>query len=191
MKKILKVISFLIFSITIFASSNLEGIKQLYKYNLINDGQQITSKKGVVGIADRLEADAILELSDEVYNMYSDYKTFSKKHLIESEELLLIMPRIDILEKHIESLSKTTGKLYLFLMEGDKLDTEYGDRSYETFVAKGLQAKMPANVKVFKLTNASVTSTGTKNNFEFSDIRTSRVFIEQINPMYLKEKEKK
>ena len=186
-------ISFLIFSLTAIASSNIEGLKQDYKYNHIKSAEEIPAgmKKGIIGISDRLEADALLELADETYYMYSDYKTPVRKKLIKSEEILLIMPRIDLLEAHIKSLALTTDTVFLFIMEGDQLENEYGDRSYETFIEKGLEEKMPNNVKVFKLTNASVTETGDKNNFEFSNIQNSRVFREQIIPMYYGEKNKK
>ena len=97
------------------------------------------------------------------------------------------MPRIDLLEKHLSSLSKKTDTFYLFIMEKDKLKGEYGDRSYETFIAKKLNKKLPKNVKVYKLTNVSVTETGDKNNYETGNIYKSRVYKEQIFPILDKE----
>ena len=97
------------------------------------------------------------------------------------------MPRIDLLKKHLSSLSKKTDTIYLFIMEKDKLEGEYGDRSYETFMAKKLNKKLPKNVKVYKLTNASVAETGDKNNYEIGDIKRSRVFKEQIVPILMQE----
>ena len=142
----------------------------------------------LVGISERFEADTLLELADEKYRVYSkDFSSYEEKTLSKSKALILIMPRIDLLEKHLSSLSKKTGTIYLFIMEKDKLDGEYGDRSYETFMAKKLNEKMPENVKVYKLTNASVTATGDKNNYEIGNIYQSRVYKEQIAPILDKE----
>lgn len=164
--------------------SNLDYLKEFYKYRFIVDVPK--NVPNIVSMGDRLEADALLELASEKYLVYTDYQNYTTNFL-SSDEVLLIMPRIDLLEKYMEALSKTTKNMYIFIMDEDKLDdSTYGDRSYETYLAKGLDKKLPANTKVFRLKNDSVTSSGVKNNFELSDIKTSKVFKKQIEPTYLK-----
>lgn len=149
--------------------------------------QPIPEGQPVVAIADRMEADILLELSKENYHFYTDYKNANSKTLRKSDEILLIMPQILFLEKYIDALSKTTEHLFVFIMEGDKLEGEYGDRSYETYLKSNLSEKLPKNVKIFKLKNESVTEFGLHNNYEFSDIQKSLVFRNQIQPIYRKE----
>ena len=166
--------------------SNIDILKDSYRYDFIVRVPKETSD--LVGISERFEADTLLELADEKYRVYSkDFSSYEEKTLSKSKALILIMPRIDLLEKHLSSLSKKTDTIYLFIMENDKLEGEYGDRSYETFMAKKLNKKLPKNVKVYKLTNASVIATGDKNNFEIGNIYESRVYKEQIFPILDKE----
>ena len=187
MKKIFMFL-FVSLNVSIMAAtkSNIDILKDSYRYDFIVRVPKETSD--LVGISERFEADTLLELADEKYRVYSkDFSSYEEKTLSKSKALILIMPRIDLLEKHLSSLSKKTGTIYLFIMEKDKLDGEYGDRSYETFMAKKLNEKMPKNVKVYKLTNASVTATGDKNNYEIGNIYQSRVYKEQIAPILDKE----
>lgn len=187
MKKIFMFL-FVALNVSLMAAtkSNIDILKDSYRYDFIVRVPKETSD--LVGISERFEADTLLELADEKYRVYSkDFSSYEEKTLSKSKALILIMPRIDLLEKHLSSLSKKTGTIYLFIMEKDKLDGEYGDRSYETFMAKKLNEKMPENVKVYKLTNASVTATGDKNNYEIGNIYQSRVYKEQIAPILDKE----
>ena len=187
MKKIFMFL-FVALNVSLMAAtkSNIDILKDSYRYDFIVRVPKETSD--LVGISERFEADTLLELADEKYRVYSkDFSSYEEKTLSKSKALILIMPRIDLLEKHLSSLSKKTDTIYLFIMEKDKLDGEYGDRSYETFMAKKLNEKMPENVKVYKLTNASVTATGDKNNYEIGNIYQSRVYKEQIAPILDKE----
>lgn len=187
MKKIFMFL-FVALNISLMAAtkSNIDILKDSYRYAFIVEVPKETSD--LVGISDRFEADTLLELADEKYRVYSkDFSSYEEKTLSKSKALIVIMPRIDLLEKHLSSLSKKTDTIYLFIMEKDKLKGEYGDRSYETFMAKKLNEKLPKNVKVYKLTNASVTATGDKNNFEIGNIYESRVYKEQIFPILDKE----
>ena len=187
MKKIFMFL-FVALNISLMAAtkSNIDILKDSYRYAFIVEVPKETSD--LVGISDRFEADTLLELADEKYRVYSkDFSSYEEKTLSKSKALILIMPRIDLLEKHLLSLSKKTDTIYLFIMENDKLEGEYGDRSYETFMAKKLNKKLPKNVKVYKLTNASVAETGDKNNYEIGDIKRSRVFKEQIVPILMQE----
>ena len=187
MKKIFMFL-FVALNISLMAAtkSNIDILKDSYRYAFIVEVPKETSD--LVGISDRFEADTLLELADEKYRVYSkDFSSYEEKTLSKSKALIVIMPRIDLLEKHLSSLSKKTDTIYLFIRENDKLEGEYGDRSYETFMAKKLNEKLPKNVKVYKLTNASVTATGDKNNFEIGNIYESRVYKEQIFPILDKE----
>ena len=187
MKKIFMFL-FVALNVSLMAAtkSNIDILKDGYRYDFIVRVPKETSD--LVGISERFEADTLLELADEKYRVYSkDFSSYEEKTLSKSKALILIMPRIDLLEKHLSSLSKKTDTIYLFIMEKDKLEGEYGDRSYETFMAKKLNEKMPENVKVYKLTNASVTETGDKNNYEIGNIYKSRVYKEQIVPILDKE----
>ena len=187
MKKIFMFL-FVALNISLMAAtkSNIDILKDSYRYAFIVEVPKETSD--LVGISDRFEADTLLELADEKYRVYSkDFSSYEEKTLSKSKALIVIMPRIDLLEKHLSSLSKKTDTIYLFIMENDKLEGEYGDRSYETFMAKKLNEKLPKNVKVYKLTNASVTATGDKNNFEIGNIYESRVYKEKIFPILDKE----
>ena len=187
MKKIFMFL-FVALNVSLMAAtkSNIDILKDSYRYAFIVEVPKETSD--LVGVSDRFEADTLLELADEKYRVYSkDFSSYEEKTLSKSKALILIMPRIDLLEKHLLSLSKKTDTIYLFIMENDKLEGEYGDRSYETFMAKKLNKKMPENVKVYKLTNASVAETGDKNNYEIGDIKRSRVFKEQIVPILMQE----
>lgn len=187
MKKIFMFL-FVALNVSLMAAtkSNIDILKDSYRYAFIVEVPKETSD--LVGISDRFEADTLLELADEKYRVYSkDFSSYEEKTLSKSKALIVIMPRIDLLEKHLSSLSKKTDTIYLFIMENDKLEGEYGDRSYETFMAKKLNEKLPKNVKVYKLTNASVTATGDKNNFEIGNIYESRVYKEQIFPILDKE----
>lgn len=183
MKKIFMFL-FVALNVSLMAAtkSNIDILKDSYRYDFIVGVPKETSD--LVGISERFEADTLLELADEKYRVYSkDFSSYEEKTLSKSKALILIMPRIDLLEKHLLSLSKKTDTIYLFIMENDKLEGEYGDRSYETFMAKKINEKLPKNVKVYKLTNASVTATGDKNNFEIGNIYESRVYKEQIFPI--------
>ena len=187
MKKIFMFL-FVALNVSLMAAtkSNIDILKDSYRYDFIVGVPKETSD--LVGISDRFEADTLLELADEKYRVYSkDFSSYEEKTLSKSKALILIMPRIDLLEKHLSSLSKKTDTIYLFIMENDKLEGEYGDRSYETFMAKKLNEKLPENVKVYKLTNASVAETGDKNNYEIGDIKRSKVFKEQIVPILMQE----
>ena len=187
MKKIFMFL-FVALNVSLMAAtkSNIDILKDSYRYAFIVEVPKETSD--LVGVSDRFEADTLLELADEKYRVYSkDFSSYEEKTLSKSKALILIMPRIDLLEKHLSSLSKKTDTIYLFIMEKDKLEGEYGDRSYETFMAKKLNEKLPKNVKVYILTNASVTATGDKNNFEIGNIYESRVYKEQIFPILDKE----
>ena len=187
MKKIFMFL-FVALNVSLMAAtkSNIDILKDSYRYDFIVGVPKETSD--LVGISDRFEADTLLELADEKYRVYSkDFSSYEEKTLSKSKALILIMPRIDLLKKHLSSLSKKTDTIYLFIMENDKLEGEYGDRSYETFMAKKLNEKLPENVKVYKLTNASVAETGDKNNYEIGDIKRSRVFKEQIVPILMQE----
>ena len=187
MKKIFMFL-FVALNVSLMAAikSNIDILKDSYRYDFIVEVPKETSD--LVGISDRFEADTLLELADEKYRVYSkDFSSYEEKTLSKSKALIVIMPRIDLLEKHLSSLSKKTDTIYLFIMEKDKLKGEYGDRSYETFIAKKLNKKLPKNVKVYKLTNVSVTETGDKNNYETGNIYKSRVYKEQIFPILDKE----
>lgn len=187
MKKIFMFL-FVALNVSLMAAikSNIDILKDSYRYDFIVEVPKETSD--LVGISDRFEADTLLELADEKYRVYSkDFSSYEEKTLSKSKALIVIMPRIDLLEKHLSSLSKKTDTIYLFIMEKDKLKGEYGDRSYETFIAKKLNKKLPKNVKVYKLTNASVAETGDKNNYETGNIYKSRVYKEQIFPILDKE----
>ena len=187
MKKIFMFL-FVALNVSLMAAikSNIDILKDSYRYNFIVEVPKETSD--LVSISERFEADTLLELADEKYRVYSkDFSSYEEKTLSKSKALILIMPRIDLLEKHLSSLSKKTDTIYLFIMEKDKLKGEYGDRSYETFIAKKLNKKLPKNVKVYKLTNVSVTETGDKNNYETGNIYKSRVYKEQIFPILDKE----
>ena len=187
MKKIFMFL-FVALNVSLMAAtkSNIDILKDSYRYAFIVEVPKETSD--LVGVSDRFEADTLLELADEKYRVYSkDFSSYEEKTLSKSKALILIMPRIDLLEKHLSSLSKKTDTIYLFIMEKDKLKGEYGDRSYETFIAKKLNKKLPKNVKVYKLTNVSVTETGDKNNYETGNIYKSRVYKEQIFPILDKE----
>ena len=187
MKKIFMFL-FVALNVSLMAAikSNIDILKDSYRYNFIVEVPKETSD--LVGISERFEADTLLELADEKYRVYSkDFSSYEEKTLSKSKALILIMPRIDLLKKHLSSLSKKTDTIYLFIMEKDKLKGEYGDRSYETFIAKKLNKKLPKNVKVYKLTNVSVTETGDKNNYETGNIYKSRVYKEQIFPILDKE----
>lgn len=185
MKKIIVLFLLGVFYINTFAVDNLAVMKENYKLNFIE--QPISNgNTPVIGIADRLEADALLELADETYTLYSDYINYKEVKLRKSNEILLIMPRVDIFKKHINSLAKTTENVFVFFMEEDKLEGIYGDRSYETYIKSDIEAKLPKNVKVLKLKNESVTNNGKINNFEFSNIQNSLVFRNQIMPKYKK-----
>lgn len=187
MKKIFMFL-FVALNVSLMAAtkSNIDILKDSYRYDFIVGVPKETSD--LVGISERFEADTLLELADEKYRVYSkDFSSYEEKTLSKSKALIVIMPRIDLLEKHLSSLSKKTDTIYLFIMEKDKLKGEYGDRSYETFIAKKLNKKLPKNVKVYKLTNASVAETGDKNNYEIGDIKRSKVFKEQIVPILDKE----
>lgn len=187
MKKIFMFL-FVALNVSLMAAtkSNIDILKDSYRYDFIVGVPKETSD--LVGISERFEADTLLELADEKYRVYSkDFSSYEEKTLSKSKALILIMPRIDLLKKHLSSLSKKTDTIYLFIMENDKLEGEYGDRSYETFMAKKLNEKLPENVKVYKLTNASVAETGDKNNYEIGDIKRSRVFKEQIVPILMQE----
>ena len=187
MKKIFMFL-FVALNVSLMAAtkSNIDILKDSYRYDFIVGVPKETSD--LVGISERFEADTLLELADEKYRVYSkDFSSYEEKTLSKSKALILIMPRIDLLKKHLSSLSKKTDTIYLFIMENDKLEGEYGDRSYETFMTKKLNEKIPKNVKVYKLTNASVAETGDKNNYEIGDIKRSRVFKEQIVPILMQE----
>lgn len=172
---------------SIQASDTLTAMKEKYKQTFMEAPKPVDNTH-LVGIGDRLEADALLELADEKYTIYKDYANKEEISLAKSNTLVLIMPRVDIFKKHINSLSKTTKKVCVFFMEEDKLEGEYGDRSYETY--KKSKITLPKNVKVFKLKNESVTERGKVNNFEFSNIQRSLVFKNQIRPILEKELKK-
>lgn len=169
--------------------SNLEVIKEVYRQNNILAMPEKPAP-GFMGVlfADRIEADVLLEMAiDGNYKYYGrNYKDYQMRNMVDVEESILMLPRIDILEKGINHIAAKSKIVYVFIMEGDKLlDNEvYGDRSYETYLASGLKDRLPANVKVYRLLNDSVTTTGNKNNYEFSDIVNSKVFINQILPIY-------
>lgn len=168
------------------ASDTLTAMKERYKQEFM-EAPVPAENIPMVGVGDRLEADALLELADEKYIIYKDYANKEEIKLRKSDTIILIMPRVDIFEKHIKSLAKTTKKVYAFFMEEDKLEGVYGDRSYETYTKSSIKKSLPKNVKVFKLKNESVTGSGRKNNFEFGNIKNSLVFKNQIMPIIQKE----
>ncbi len=194
MKKNLKILYLLLFvfsltSTNIFGeSSTLSRMKENYKYEFI--AFKKPAKSIVVRTGDRIEADALLELATEGYKTYDDFLNNKKEKLSHNELVLLIMPRIDILENNWHNLAKTTDKMLVFIMKKDKLDGEYGDRSYETYLSKGLDKKIPKNTKVYSLEDDSVSRRGVRNNFEISDILKSKVFKKQIENIYLEELKK-
>ena len=169
------------------ASDTLTIMKEKYKQTFM-EAPEPSKNTPLVGVGDRLEADALLELADEKYTIYKDYANKERVSLRKSDTLVLIMPRVDVFKKHINSLAKTTKKMCVFFMEEDKLEGEYGDRSYETYEKSKIT--LPKNVKVFKLKNESVTERGKVNNFEFSNIQRSLVFKNQIRPILEKELKK-
>lgn len=185
--KYLFILSILLTSTNLFASSNISKMKEQYKYDFIT--YRLSKDAILVRIGDRLEADALLELT-EGYEFYDDFYNKKIRHLEHSDLTILIMPRIDILEKYWLALSKTTDKMLVFLMKNDKLDGVYGDRSYETYLAKNLEKKIPKNTKVYALEDDSVTNGGIRNNFEISDILKSKTYNKQIKNIYEKEIEK-
>lgn len=160
------------------APIDANALKQQYKYHFITDRPY----EPIVWMGDRYEADAMLELAEEGYTLPN---TQTKLYLRPSQEMLLIMPRIDLLQKHIHRLASTTQHLNIFLMDGDVNAEPYGDRSYESYVKSGMSKDLPANVRVFELKNMSVTSQSGKNGFEFpSNIRESEVWHKQIKPLF-------
>ncbi|PID67169.1 MAG: hypothetical protein CR959_01570 [Fusobacteriales bacterium] len=179
---------FLFFSFNALASSNITKMKEQYKYDFINF--LIPQNEIVIRTGDRIEADALLELANEDYEFYQDFYNKKIKKLEKCQLTLLIMPKIDILEKNWEALADTTDVMLVFLMEKDKLNGDYGDRSFETYLAKGLDKKIPSNTKVYKLEDDSVGNTGVRNNFEMTNVLNSRVFRRQIKEIYLEELEK-
>lgn len=180
MKKIILVLM-LVFSTILRAISEYEMIKNTNKYEFVKR-RSIPKEMKIARLADRIEADALLEVASIGYILEND----KKLNLLEGGEAVIIMPRIDYLEKYINDLAKKHDDVYVFIMDEDKLDGDYGDRSYETFIKKNLNEKMPKNVKVFRLKNESVTQVGEKNNFEFSNIMESKVFNNQIKLKYNK-----
>lgn len=178
------IILFFLFVPNIFSFNSIDAQKEKYKNKFITE---VPNTNKLIGSADRIEADALLELSSEKILVYEDYSTSTIKELPRSKLLILIMPRIDLLELHISKLSKTTDKMLVFIMENDKLDGVYGDRSYETYITIGLNKRIPKNVKVYKLNNESVTNVGYRNNYEFSNIYESKVYKNQIEKKVLEE----
>ena len=185
MKKIILLFLICVSCTNAFGTGTLSVMKEKYKQAFMeapNPAENIP----LTGIADRIEADALLELADEKYTVYTDYANKREAVLRKSDEILLIMPRVDIFKKHIKSLAETTENIFVFFMEEDKLPGEYGNRSYETYKKENLEKILPKNVKVFKLKNESVTNKGKVNNFEFGNIQNSLVFRNQIRPIYMK-----
>lgn len=160
--------------------AGIEKHKQEIKYNYITEKRYVPT----VLFADRYRADALLELAAQGVILPNHSE---KSQLRPAEEIILAMPRIDILQKHIANLSKKTKHLYLFIMENDKQVGVYGDRSYQTLIKKGVDKKLPKNVKLFKLKDESVTEQAGKNHFEYpSNIFRSAVFTNQIWPTFNK-----
>ena len=185
MKRLIIYLSvFFLFVPKVFGFNSIEAQKEQYKNTFIND---IPKTDVLIGSADRIEADALLELASEKILVYQDYNTSIEKTLPKSKLLIMIMPRIDLLGLHIQNLAKTSEKILVFIMENDKLDGIYGDRSYETYIKKGIDKKIPKNVKVYKLYNESVTNVGYRNNYEFSNIFESKVYKSQIEKIVLDE----
>lgn len=176
---------FLLSTMNIFASDNISRMKENYKYDFISFRAPKNTK--IIRFGDRVEADALLELATEGYIYYEDYFNKTIKTLTPCSEIILFMPRIDLLEKHWNNLAKKTEKMFVFIMKGDKLEGNYGDRSYETYLAKGLDKKLPKNIKVFFLEDESVTSKGLRNNFEITNILDSQVYRNQISRIYREE----
>lgn len=163
---------------TNISSEQAAQYKQNFKYNFITEKRRIPT----VLWGDRYEADALLELATNGVVLPNRVE---KSQLRPAQEILLVMPRIDVLQKHLAKLSTKTKHLYLFIMEDDKLAEPYGDRSYQTFIKKGLDKKLPSNVKLFRLKNESVTGQAGKNRFEYpSDMFKSAVFNNQIHPIF-------
>lgn len=163
---------------TNISSEQAEQYKQNFKYGFILGKRNVPA----VLLTDRYEADALLEAASNGVLLPNHSK---KSELRSAHEILLVMPRIDLLQKHLAKLSTKTKHLYLFIMEDDKLAEPYGDRSYQTFIKKGLDKKLPRNVKLFSLKNESVTSQTGKNRFEYpTPFSQSAVFNHQILPIF-------
>ncbi|OBW92685.1 hypothetical protein [Gallibacterium anatis] len=157
-------------------ATQLSQLKANYQRSFTQD----IPYKPIVWLGERYEADALLELASTGINVEGQ-----RKYLIPSEEIVLVMPRIDLLSKNIRALAKTTKHLYLFVMSDDKFTEPYGDRSWETLMKSGLAKKLPSNVKLFKLENDSVTPTGDRNNFEYpTEFMQSAVFKKQVKPKF-------
>lgn len=156
----------------------VNNLKNEYKYDFITGKPYVP----IVFLGERYESDALLELAQNGYRMNNKLNKLTK-----SAEIILMMPRIDLLEKHMAALSKTTDHLYIFIMDNDKQSEPYGDRSYQQYVKRNLSKKLPSNAIVFHLNDESVTPFAGKNNFEFNrnaDILKSAVFNNQVRPIF-------
>ncbi|AWX14545.1 hypothetical protein CEP49_08440 [Mergibacter septicus] len=176
--KLFCLVLFLGISSVAHAAIDVNFIKSMSKYKTATENPWVP----IVDVSDRYEADAILEFAAEGFVLPDTGKLV---HLRKSAEILLIMPRIDKLQKYLPQLAATTQHLYLFIMDDDKAPEPYGDRSWAKFKASGLENNLPKNVKVFRLRNESVTPQDGKNGFEYpTDILHSAVFQHQIQPIF-------
>lgn len=184
MKRFIWGLMLLISVITFGESQAYRSMLDAYKHDFVRV-REIPSGTSIVRGGDRVEADALLEVATTGYFGFSNFNSKGEKlDIIPGKEAVIIMPRIDYLEKYIDNLAKKHEDVYVFIMEKDKLNSDYGDRSYETYKKRGIENKIPKNVKVFRLKNESVTPVGDKNSFEFSNIFESKVFKNQIKPIY-------
>ncbi|MFQ1022720.1 hypothetical protein ACIWO4_05360 [Avibacterium paragallinarum] len=153
-------------------------LKNQYKYDFVTGKPYVP----IVFLGERYESDALLELAK------NGYRINNKLHkLTKSAEIILMMPRIDLLGKYMGALAKTTNNLYVFIMDNDKQAEPYGDRSYQQYLKQGLDKRLPKNVIVFRLQDESVTPFPGKNNFEFSrnaSILDSAVFNNQVKQIF-------
>ncbi|AWX16030.1 hypothetical protein CEP48_07540 [Mergibacter septicus] len=176
--KLFCLVLFLGISSVAHAAIDVNFIKSKSKYETATENPWVP----IVYMFDRYEADATLEFAAQGFVLPDTGKLVQMK---KSAEILLIMPRIDELQKYLPQLAATTQHLYLFIMDDDKAPEPYGDRSWAKFKASGLENKLPKNVKVFRLKNESVTPQDGKNGFEYpTDILHSAVFKHQINPIF-------
>ena len=91
-----------------FGFDTIYAQKEKFKNSFVTE---VPNTNDLIGTADRIEADALLELASEKILVYQDYNTATLKELPKSKLLILIMPRIDLLGLNIGKLAKTSYKI--------------------------------------------------------------------------------
>ncbi len=140
---------------------------QIYSEDGVNEIVSYEHKEGnpIIVWGHSLGGDSILE----AYGRGStspDYSTFSlgsipnisyTKPQEKADELNIVMPRVNFIEKYLEKVSKNTEQINLYMLEGDSplsgIIPFYGDRSYETLedkISSG-NIKIPDNVNIIRI----------------------------------------